>query len=384
MVEGAVMSIINQMVQDQKNVGGDPILSAMPVKKNKQKMVLLLLIFLLLISSLGLVYLIMSQDKQGKEKTSTVATDVIVEDKSVTAVNKLDVEEKTVRVVNESLVEEIKVAVVSPPIISHHESEKVTPKTVQEKVAPKKVPPSQAIVVVNKEVGKNVVDTTSKANKIEKSLQKANKEIVESLSEGHLEITKVQLSDLQLATIYLKAAQKAEDNGDIELAVEKREQALARVSTLNEVRKNLALYYYEMSFEDKAVSLLRKGVLVSPDYSDFNLMLSRIALKSGQTQKAYLYLNHNPPKVEGNLDYYVGFAILAQKFKKYEQSESLYIELLSQRPNNGRWRMSLAIAQDKQAKREVAIVNYKQALEQTDLSENAKNYINQRLAYLKK
>jgi len=46
--------------------------------------------------------------------------------------------------------------------------------------------------------------------------------------------------------------------------------------------------------------------------------------------------------------------------------------------------MSLAIAQDKQSKVEMAINNYKQALVQADLSLKAKDYINQRLIYLEK
>lgn len=392
MVERTAMSIINQMVHDQQEVGVDPILSAMPAKKNKQKIILLMLIFLLLISSLGLIYLIVSQDKG---ETETVITDLIVEEKAVTVVNDLIIEEKTVIVANEAIVEETaivtnvnikeeKVMAVTTPVISEIESEQVKAKAVQKKVAPKKVKSAQITTTVKKEVEKKAVETSLKDKTVENPSQQISDKAAEPLSDGHLQITTVELSDQQLATIYLKAAQKAEDEGDVELAVEKREQALAHVSTLNEVRKKLALYYYEMSFEEKAISLLRKGVLASPDYSDFNLMLSRIALKAGDPQRAYLYLNHNPPKVEGNLDYYVGFAILAQKFEKYEQSESLYKDLLSQRANNGRWRMSLAIAQDKQEKTDLAVANYEQALVQTDLSENAKKYINQRLAYLKK
>ena len=128
--------------------------------------------------------------------------------------------------------------------------------------------------------------------------------------------------------------------------------------------------------------ILQKGALISPAYADFNLMLSRIALKAGNQQKAYLYLEQNPPEVEDNLDYYVSYAILAQKFQKYERAEQLYTSLLTQRPNNGRWRMSLAIAQDKQAKTSLAVSSYNTALLQSDLSTKAKVYINQRLSYL--
>jgi len=355
------MSIINQMVQDRLQAGVDPILSSMPAKKNRQKSVLLLLISLLVISSLGLVYLIVKQDK---EKTEKPATTIIVSPPPA---------DNTIKQAADQSVEKT----VKDPVET---------KVAFKKVKPEKITAAEAPVpVAEKTVNRAAEKKTVKAPVRKAPAKKVNKQkIAPPSSNGYLEIKKVQLTDKQLATIYLKAAQKAEEQGDMELAVQKREQALARVATLNEVRKNLALYYYEIGLENRASSLLRKGVLVSPDYPDFNFMLSRIALKAGEPQKAYLYLNHNPPKVEGNLDYYVGFAILAQKFHKYKQSASLYKALLSQRPNNGRWRMSLAIALDKQQKTDPAISHYQQALLQTDLSANAKKYINQRLAYLTK
>ncbi|WP_354623751.1 hypothetical protein [Psychromonas sp. MME2] len=197
-----------------------------------------------------------------------------------------------------------------------------------------------------------------------------------------LEIKPAQLSASELAQIYLKEADKAEAKGDLNLAANKREQALSVQPELNEVRKSLALYYYSVGDVSKSQRLLQQGALTSPHYSDFNLILSRMALKEGNEEKAYRYLAHNPPNVAGHLDYYVSFAVLALKLKKYAQAEQLYQDLLSQQVNNGRWRMSLAIAQDKQMKRELAITSYNFALLQHDLSSKAKDYINQRLRYL--
>lgn len=348
------MSIINQMVQDRLQTDADPILSSMPAKKNRQKSVLLLLISLLLISSLGLVYLIVKQDK---EKTEKPAAAIIVSPPS----------DNTIKQAADQAVE------------------KTVKEPVETKITLKKEKAENITVKEEIKAEEKTVNRAAEKKTVKVPVKKVNKQkTAPPSSSGYLEIKKVQLTDQQLVAIHLKAAQKAEEQGDMELAVQKREQALTRVATLNEVRKILALYYYEIGLENRASSLLRKGVLVSPDYPDFNLMLSRIALKAGEQHKAYLYLNHNPPEVEGNLDYYVGFAILAQKFQKFQKSESLYKALLSQRPNNGRWRMSLAIAQDKQQKTDLAIANYQQALLQTDLSAKAKKYINQRLAYLTK
>lgn len=204
------------------------------------------------------------------------------------------------------------------------------------------------------------------------------------LASGHLSIESAELSDSQIANIYLKEANKAQQKGDNELAAEKWQKALNVKPDLNEVRKSLAMYHYSQNEVDKTSRLLKKGALISPEYSDFNLMLSRIALKNNEPQKAFLYLEQNPPEIEGNLDYYISHAILAQKFKMYERSESLYSSLLTQRPNNGRWLMSLAISQDRQGKKTEAIASYQNALTKVDLSTKAKDYINKRLAFLSK
>lgn len=357
------MSIINQMVQDRQRADIDPILSSMPVKKNRKKDILLLLIFLLLISSLTLLYLIVKQDKEKTEKPVSTVIVSLASDKSIKQVTDQTVE----KIVAEPIHTKVTFKKVKTEKIMV--TEKIVNPDAQKKTskAPVKKEPAKKILVEKRPVKKESKQKTA-----------------QSSNNSYLEIKKLQLTDLELATLYLKAARKAEYQGDMELAVQKREQALAHVATLNEVRKSLALYYYEIGSKNRANTLLRKGVLVSPEYSDFNLMLSRIALKAGDQQKAYLYLNHNPPKVEGNLDYYVSFAILAQKFHKYEQSESLYEALLLQQPDNGRWRMSLAIALDKQQKTDLAMTHYQQALLQTDLSVKAKKYINQRLAYLTK
>lgn len=208
--------------------------------------------------------------------------------------------------------------------------------------------------------------------------------LASELTSGHLHIEPAQLSNVQIANIYLKEATKAQAKGDNDLAAEKWQKALNVNADLNDVRKSLAMYHYSQNDVDKTTRLLKKGAVISPEYSDFNLMLSRIALKNNDPQKALLYLEQNPPQIKGNIDYYVSHAILAQKFKMYERSETLYSSLLTLRPNNGRWLMSLAISQDKQAKSAAAITSYKAALKKVDLSIKAKDYINKRLTFLSK
>ncbi len=365
------MSIINKMHQDFQQVQQEqPILAYMPEKKGKQKALLLLLIALLLASSLGLSYLIFTQEQAAKE------TEIQVIKSGVSLVS--PAKAATTGLLEESSVETVTAQPVQQKISATNEL-----KTVKAQVKAKKQKKTssnqdnvKAAAVAPKAVSGKTVSAKKTSSKTSSSVKNQDN------GKKHLEIKTAQLSKAQLAQIHLKEADKAQAKGGFELAAKKRLQALTLLPNLNDLRKSLALYYYGQGDVDKASRLLKKGALVSPDYPDFNLMLSRIALKAGDQQKAYLYLEQHPPKVEGNLDYYVSHAVLAQKFKKYEQSEQLYTSLLSQRPNNGRWRMSLAIAQDKQEKTGLAVSSYKNALLQTDLSSKAKAYINQRLTYL--
>ena len=367
------MSIINKMHQDfQKNQQTQPILGVMPVKKNRQKVFIFVLIVLLLGSSLGLSYLIFSQHKTVKESSSL-------------AIKK----EKTPAQLVVAAPKVIAAPIVAGPKLSSRptlEDPITAPEVVEavaeqpaKTVAPETLAPVDQIALEKKEV--EIVSPKKVAEKVRKT------EAIPLIkkppnSESHLSITASQLSKKELAQLHLKEAYKAKFEGDFKLVSEKKQQALALLPGLNEVRKSLALYYYGQGAVEIAQRLLKQGATVSPDYPDFNLMLSRIALKAGDQKKAYLYLEQHPPEVAGNLDYYASHAILAQKFKKYEQSERLYTRLLSQRPNNGRWRMSLAIVQDRQDKRALAVNSYKKALLQIDLSLNAKAYIKQRLSYL--
>jgi MSHA biogenesis protein MshN len=389
MVEGAVMSIINKMHEDFQQIQqAQPILSAMPVTKSKQKALLFILIVLLIGSSLGLSYLIFSQDKAVKENLHQIIKEQQIAPPVAAALLSSSVQEKVItapKLLSSSVQEKV---ITAPKLLSSPMQDKVIAepllvKQAVEQSSKTNLPNKLAVVnpaSIKKEAQKAVLVQTSD-KKI--GVKNTTSVITEQANEeSHLSIKASQLSKQELAQIHLKEADKAQDKGDFKLAAEKKQQALGLLPELNEVRKSLALYYYGQGEVDRAQRLLKHGVVISPDYPDFNLMLSRIALKEGDQQKAYLYLEQHPPEVEGNLDYYASYAILAQKFKKYEQSERLYSSLLSQRPNNGRWRMSLAIVQDRQAKRQLAVTNYEQALLQTDLSSKAKTYIKQRLSYL--
>lgn len=369
------MSIINKMHQDFQQIQeAQPILANMPGKKSKQKALLLLFVLLLTASSLALSYLIFTQQK-ARQATDIAASEIAA---AVTSPAAKDAPKRTAALAEQAIVQ-------TAPV-----KRSAATDTVKKSLAPaaKTVTPqapeqkTERKTVIDKEA--RVASKTPADRKRASPAKAAAALSTQSEKKHYLEIKTAKLSKAQLAQIHLKEAERAQAQGDLELAARKRLQALELLPTLNEVRKSLALYYYGQGELSKASGLLKSGALVSPDYSDFNLMLSRIALKAGDYQKAYLYLEQHPPQLEGHLDYYVSHAILAQKFQNYEQAERLYTGLLSQRPNNGRWRMSLAIAQDKQAKAELALSSYKMALLQPDLSSKAKAYIKQRLTYLER
>lgn len=370
------MSIINKMHQDFKSVQQEqPILSNMPEKKRQQKKILQLLVMLLLGCSIGLSYLIFTEELVSK--VTAAKNSFSVADQLPDSVLSIKPALELVTV-NKSVAP----AADKTPAVKVQKKQALTfvePEVIAKEPLPVKKHKSLNLVATTPAAQTPLASVTKKAALAPDDAVSAKDAADKN---NYLEIKTAQLTHAQLAQIHLQAADKAQTRGDLQSAARSRLKALSLAPQLHEVRKSVALYYYAQGDVVKAQSLLQKGVLFFPEYADFNLMLSRIALKAGDLQKAYLYLEKHPPLVAGNLDYYASHAALAQKFKKYAQAERLYISLLSQRPNNGRWRMSLAIAQDKQAKTAVALKNYKNALLQTDLSANAKGYIKQRLTYL--
>lgn len=408
MVERAVMSIINKMHQGLKDNREDsPILSSIPAKKQKKRVLLFVLISLLLASSIGLSYLVYDKENAKKQVLNMAEKDITSPELSLTpasqSVNVVKNIETTKVVEAPNLKTEPDVAVdstntvqlQSPPIdpaiktpIAKTQSIPIDA-DVLAPVAKKQSTPTAVVIaspivktqtVKKQATPKQVATVSKKVIKAGANEKPKNKTDVKKGS--HLEIKKSILTRSQWADIHLKKAEKALLKGDMQLATEEKIKALSLKPDLHDVRQSLALYYYSIGEQEQSKRLLKKGAMQFPGYSDFNLMLSRIALKSGDKQKAYLYLQQSPPEIEGHIDYHVSYAVLAQKFKHYDRSEKLYKGLLTQRPDNGRWRMALAIAQDKLGKKASAIESYKKALSQIDLSSNAKAYINQRLTYL--
>lgn len=379
MVEGTAMSIINKMHQELNRGDDAPILAEMPDKKGKNKVLLFGLISLLLASSIGLSYLIYNKKEERVQVTEEKKVVEFVE--VVVPPQTLETEVQSVTVITSS------------PVISvtaYVNEEKISNDKVVLKTATSPVPVVKVVTPAassSTESSKPVVTKKPVAKKTEVKVAASKAKPVKSKPKAvkktsHLEVKTATLTNAQLADLHLQKAEKAMLKGDSLLASQEKNKALIIQPDLHEERKALALYYYGVGEQVRAENILKKGAVQFPEYSDFNLMLSRIALKNGDQKKAYLYLNQYPPKVQGNLDYHVSYAILAQKLGNSEQAETLYQGLLTQRPNNGRWLMSLALSQDKQGKESVAVENYQKALLQIDLSSNAKNFINQRLTYL--
>ena len=373
------MSIINGMHKDlNESEQVQPVLSDLPVKKTKQQGLLLSAIVFLVACAIILLSLIfftgknesMAQVSNSDHVTSVPnkASQILEPENQLNETAFLHNENATNHASSTSSPTSSTTSKASKAVINKGKS------TTKEVAVKRLTKPIAAARTPDKKTTQHKKKNTTKQPPIK----------AKEIASGHLYIEPAQLTDNQLANLYLKEASKAQLQGNSELTAEKWHKALNVKPDLNEVRKSLATYHYSQGELSRATRLLKKGALISPDYSDFNLMLSRIALKQDDPQKAFLYLEQNPPQVEGHLDYYVSHAILAQKFERYERSEMLYNSLLTQRPKNGRWLMSLAIAQDKQAKTSAAIVSYQKALKQTDLSIKAKDYINKRLVFLSK
>jgi len=274
----------------------------MPEKKNRKKMFMLALIIVLIGSSLGFSYLIFQQREVISAVPLIAEKEQEPQQKEVT---------KSVLAAAPVLVTQENMATQAPAKVTQQASVKKQQHTAVQAKSPKIKARKAAAPPVIKEN-----ESLAKEKTAGTPLQKVEQKNIESKKESSLKIKTVSLTNVQLAQIHLNQAIEAEKKGDLELAANERKQALTLIPTLNDERKSLALYYYSQGETSKAKGLLQSGALVSPEYSDFNLMLSRIALKKDNYQMAYYYLEQHPPGVAGHLDYYVSHAILARKFHK--------------------------------------------------------------------
>ncbi|NQZ93673.1 MAG: tetratricopeptide repeat protein [Moritella sp.] len=233
-----------------------------------------------------------------------------------------------------------------------------------EKVTPKTITP--VTVTAPQTVAKHVKATTPESEHVADSVF----------------IKAVTRTPLQQAQLYAKQADSALLAGDKERAKQLFSKVLAFDKQHNLSRETLAAILYGEQRTQSAVNLLQEGLSVSPEYTNFRLMLARIYLKNKNKQQAYYYLKPHRPEVAGNVDYYALLAGLAQSLNDLDRALMAYKTLTDHEPNRAKWWLGLGISADKAKQVTLALKAYHTAQNMGQLSASSRNYINARITQL--
>ena len=233
-----------------------------------------------------------------------------------------------------------------------------------EKVTPKTITP--VAVTAPQTVAKHVKVTTPESEHVE----------------DRVLIKAVTRTPLQQAQLYATQADSALLAGDKERAKQLFAKVLAFDKQHDLSRETLAAILYGEQRTQSAVNLLQEGLSVSPDYTNFRLMLARIYLKNKNKQQAYYYLKPHRPEVAGNVDYYALLAGLAQSLNDLDRALMAYKTLTDHEPNRAKWWLGLGISADKAKQVTLALKAYHTAQNMGQLSASSRNYINARITQL--
>ncbi|PKH05149.1 tetratricopeptide repeat protein [Moritella sp. Urea-trap-13] len=203
-------------------------------------------------------------------------------------------------------------------------------------------------------------------------------------AEDEVVIKTVTRTPLQQAQLYAKQAEAALLAGDKANAKKLFSKVLSFDKQHDLAREKLAALLYGEQRTQSAVNLLQEGLSVSPEYTNFRLMLARIYLKNNNKQQAYYYLKPHQPQVAGNVEYYAILAGLAQSLDDLDTALVAYKKLTVHEPNRAKWWLGLGITADKAKQVGLALNAYHTAQNMGQLSASSRNYINARITQLEK
>ncbi|MGY3978096.1 tetratricopeptide repeat protein [Aeromonas mytilicola] len=199
---------------------------------------------------------------------------------------------------------------------------------------------------------------------------------------GVLKIETVDLSEPELAALAERKATTAMAKGQMREAQDNYYQVLVHDPHNQGAREQLAGLLYGEGRLTEASQVLEEGLRLDPAQADLRLLLARVAISGGDRQKALDWLTGYQPDLAANLDYYATWAGLAQELGQPAQASELYVKLLRQQPDQGRWWLGLGVAEDGQGHRQRALDAYGNAQLHGNLGEASTRWLEQRIAQL--
>jgi MSHA biogenesis protein MshN len=232
--------------------------------------------------------------------------------------------------------------------------------------------------VIDKTIQK-VIQTTSSNNVVVNKLAEDITTIKESVKPT-LSISRKQLTASELSKQKVDQAEQALAENKLSKAEQLFEDVLLMTPEHKAARKQLAALWFGRQSYQSALNVLSQGIQLFPEDSEFRLMKARIYLNQGQTTSAVNTLK-GLPHVE-NVEYQALLASHAQQISQFDVATTAYNLLTTLEPNAGRWWLGLAVAYDSNSEFDHAVKAYDQAIDKSDLSENARQFARQRVQEL--
>lgn len=194
-------------------------------------------------------------------------------------------------------------------------------------------------------------------------------------------VERVQLSPQQLADTNLAKAREALQKGEQARGQELLEKALVVKPDHVQVRSELAAYWYGRGLTSRATTLLQQGLDLKPQQTEWQLLLARIFERIGRIEQAYNVLAVIPMQAPETSELLQLRASSATQLGYFSEAAADYTALAA-RTNEGRWWLAAAVAHEDADNIEAAVRSYRQAIQQADLGQDARLYIEQRLSVL--
>ncbi|QYK13317.1 tetratricopeptide repeat protein [Shewanella rhizosphaerae] len=199
---------------------------------------------------------------------------------------------------------------------------------------------------------------------------------------GSMAVTEVKLSPEALAEKRFSQGKSAQEGGQLSQAVDDFSEAIRLDPTLHGARQHLAALYYGQGQLGEAKTVLQQGLARYPQELDYALMLAKVLEAQGDSQGALAALGTIPDDHLLAKQKWVLQSHLAQQASQFALAEESYRRLARVEPSQAKWWMGLAYALDSQQKYTSAKQAYAQALGLSGLSQQASDFIQQRLAQL--
>ncbi|MGQ4276696.1 tetratricopeptide repeat protein [Pseudidiomarina sp. E22-M8] len=194
---------------------------------------------------------------------------------------------------------------------------------------------------------------------------------------GTMEVTRVELSAEELAEVKLKQAREAAQKGERERAGSLLEQVIALAPEHVNARSELAAYWYGRGRVTAALAVLEEGLQRRPQEPNWLVLYGKILLENGAYEQLMRALAQLPEDTAETSDLLQMRATAASELRRFAHAAVDY-ERLAERTQQGRWWIAAAVAHEDAEQPQQALRSYQQALQDDDLSQDARRYAAQR------